>query len=1052
MMASEETRMRPAKLPGSNPGFRRGSVLWFGALLSLPFALLAQTTGMVDGVVTDQSNTPLPGVSVELAGPRLQGVRTTVTTANGVYRFPSVPPGAYTITASLPGLGKVEKKATVTLDATASVTLQLTMTASAEVTVTGQAPIVDTTSTTTGSSYSAKVIDKLPLDRNYAEVVFLQPGTQADFGDTQGRSLGISLYGSTSSENLFLIDGINTNNVLKGMQGKDINSEFIEDVEVKAGGYQAEYGRNTGAVINVITKSGGNEFHGGVFGYYNDTGMRAEPQNGLPPNYDTPQYSQTGDAQFFNYVDSKNVRQEWGMDLGGFLWKDRIWFFGAYNRVQVNQTLQTLDPTNAETFGVQFPNSYVENKYAGKITLNLAQSTTLVGSYFSDAQTQNGVILPPPTSLIAPSYAGRRDTGGPDYGARLNQLFGASGLLSLQYGRHADRYATTPIDPNLQAISDLTVSTSGSYYSSIAGFGQIFGPIDNNHSQREAYVGSFSAYAGNMEIKIGGDYTHESTAGSSYFTGGERLRIRPCLQDGGLNQCDLSRAPIYNNGQPQTLPDGSPNPAYFNGPVFYQHNFYASGTPKDPTLVPAVPFSGGTKRYCGYVQDQWRVIPTLTVNLGLRYDSETYYGDQDPATGRRFKAFSLTNQWAPRLGFTWDFVGDGSSKLYGSIGRFYYAIPTDLNVRVYTASSFAITFNYDPTSIVQDEAAPRNTNFIVGTLLGEPSDRGLKESYEDEATLGVEKALGPSLSIGLKGTYRSLGRTVEDRCDLNYATNPFNNSCGLANPGSSGPVASGYYPTCNGSGNPTDPTSGTCTTTYGSGHPMGTARRYFRGIELMAREQFSNELWAQASFLYSSLEGNYSGAVREATGQTDPGINADFDYYQFENNAFGRLELDRPVQFRLDASYTASFGLSAGLGFYVRSGRPTDQLGYFNQFYTTDLYVTTRGTAGRLPTDYDLNLSLAYDLSVGPVTVTPIIAVLNLLNRQTPNNVDQFFNPNGAFVTDLHSPFYGQAGVEPGTGSCPASASAPCSDNPDYRKITQRINPRLLRVALKITF
>ena len=147
------------------------------------------------------------------------------------------------------------------------------------------------TSTTQGSNYSAKVIDKLPVGRNYADVVFTQPGVQADFGETQGRSLAISIYGSTSSENLFLIDGVNTTNVIKGFQGKDINSEFIQEVEVKTGGYQAEYGRNTGGVINVITKSGGNEFHGGVFGYYNDTGMRADPEI-----VQTPDFSQQGDV------------------------------------------------------------------------------------------------------------------------------------------------------------------------------------------------------------------------------------------------------------------------------------------------------------------------------------------------------------------------------------------------------------------------------------------------------------------------------------------------------------------------------------------------------------------------------------------------------------------------------------------------------------------------------------------------------------------------------------------------------------------------------------
>jgi hypothetical protein len=300
----------------------------------------------------------------------------------------------------------------------------------------------------------------------------------------------------------------------------------------------------------------------------------------------------------------------------------------------------------------------------------------------------------------------------------------------------------------------------------------------------------------------------------------------------------------------------------------------------------------------------------------------------------------------------------------------------------------------------------------------------------------------------LKGTYRTLGRTIEDRCDLNGDIAP--NTCALFNPGGDGQAASGFFPTCNGSANPTDPTAGECSA---SGVPVGDAKRIFRGIEMTARKQFTNQLWAQASFLYSSLKGNYSGAIREASGQTDPGINADYDYYQFTFNAYGNLELDRPHQARIDAVYNAPFGLSVGGQFYVRSGLPISRFGYYNAFYPDLLFLDQRGSNGRTPTDYDMNLSLGYNINVGPVTVTPQAYVYNLFNRQTVNSVDATFNPGGAFVTNPASPFYGQAGVEPGTAAnCPSSASAPCPDNPDYRKANGRNNPRLLRIALKVTF
>ncbi|HKF44037.1 MAG TPA: TonB-dependent receptor, partial [Thermoanaerobaculia bacterium] len=278
----------------------------------------AQTTGNIEGTVTDQSGGALPGVTVELSSPNLQGTRVATTGNDGRFRFISLPPGTYKVTGNLSGFGTVEKTAQVTLDATATVNMQLQLATKEAVTVTGEAPIVDVTSTTTGTNYTAKVIDKLPVGRNYASIVLSQPGVQTDAGETQGRSLALSIYGSTSAENLFLIDGVNTTNVIKGFQGKNINAEFIQEVEVKTGGYQAEYGRNTGGVVNVITKSGGNEFHGDVFGYYNPSSFSANQKFER-----TAPGSQSGDADT-NLVGGGSVindtdRKEAGVDLGGYM-------------------------------------------------------------------------------------------------------------------------------------------------------------------------------------------------------------------------------------------------------------------------------------------------------------------------------------------------------------------------------------------------------------------------------------------------------------------------------------------------------------------------------------------------------------------------------------------------------------------------------------------------------------------------------------------------------------------------------------------------------------
>jgi Carboxypeptidase regulatory-like domain/TonB-dependent Receptor Plug Domain/TonB dependent receptor len=975
--------------------YRFAFVLSVCLLLVAPLAVFGQTTGTIEGQVTDQNGGALPGVTLELSGPNLQGSRTATTDGQGRYRFVSLTPGRYTVTANLSGFGQVQKTATVQLDATANVGLQMSLAAKESVIVSGEAPLVDVTSTTTGSSYTAKVIDKLPVGRNYASIVQSQPGVQTDYGETQGRSLALSVYGATSAENLFIVDGVNTTNVIKGFQGKSLNPEFIQEVEVKTGGYQAEYGRNTGGVINVITKSGGNEFHGDVFGYYNNKSMRSDIKH-----VSTPQFSQTGDVGYGTIIDA-DTRKDYGADVGGYFVKDRIWFFGAYDRLDQNTTYFPIDGARANE---RFPLDFKADTYSGKLTFNVMQGTSIVGTLFADPQTNSGAINTP-HGFNPLSYTGDRKLGGTDWAARANQLFGSFGIFTAQFGQHKDQFSTIPGGLDVIQFSDRTVNPSVA----TGGFGSVFGPTINNKSKRDQAGGALTLYMGPNELKLGGDYQKDNTTGSTFYTGGQLVRILPCSAS---RVCAPGLAPTITNAAGVTLP------------VYYEHFvFTPSGT--DLTPLATAPFNVSTKRNGAYLQDQLRIGKALTINAGIRWDSENVL------KGNGETAFKLNNQWAPRFGFVWDFVGDGTSKLYGSAGRFFYSLPTDLNARVFTANTQLVTFNYSPTDIAQSSAPPtgRTRLIQVGSFDGEPVEKGLKAAYQDELTLGIEKALTPTFSVGMKGTYRNLGRTVEDRCDLDY-TDPaaLGSTCGIFNPGGSGPIANGAIATCDTSSNPADPNAGLCGL---AGVPVGPARRIFRGIEMTARKSFTTNFWAQASYLYSSLRGNYSGAIREASGQTDPGINADYDYNQFLINAYGKLELDRPHQFRIDAVYTAPFGLSVGFQGYIRSGQPKNNLGYYNSFYPDLLYLSQRGYAGREPTEYEANLSLGYNLVIGPVTITPQLYVFNILNRQVETANDD--GVNTVFGT------YTPAGVA-------------VIDNPDYRKTFARSGARLFRGALKITF
>jgi hypothetical protein len=207
--------------------------------------------------------------------------------------------------------------------------------------------------------------------------------------------------------------------------------------------------------------------------------------------------------------------------------------------------------------------------------------------------------------------------------------------------------------------------------------------------------------------------------------------------------------------------------------------------------------------------------------------------------------------------------------------------------------------------------------------------------------------------------------------------------------------------------------------------------------------------------VYSSLRGNYDGGVKQDYVQTDPGITADFDYASFLPNRYGKLYLDRPHNFRLDATYVAPFGLTAGLQFYVQSGPPLNQIGYFNQFYIAQTFLVPLGSADRLPTQYEANLSLAYPIHVGPATVTLQGYVFNLLNKQTVTNVDNNWQISQGLNYPKSSDQYNQLFLAPCTA---AQASDPvgnqCNErnNPNYGKATSRLDPRLFRAAIKISF
>ena len=411
--------------------------------------ILAQTTGSLVGRAADESGGVLPGVTVEAKSPSLQGTRIVVTDGAGRYRITLLPPGQYAVTFTRAGfLSEPKPDVTVSLGNETTLDAVLRPATTAEVFVSGEAPVIDPSSTSLGTNLTGRAVETLPTGRNYSSVVQVVPGISSDADPKNESQSTITVYGSSGAENAFYIDGVNTTGIEYGFQGKELNYEFIQEINVKTGGYEAEYGRSTGAVINVITKSGSNAFHGDAFGYLDDKGLRADPK---------PVVSTGGTIEGFR-------KEDYGADLGGYFWKDRIWFFAAYDRVH-NTTDNLFGDLASQSVSTR-------NLGAGKLTFRLSDSHSVVATVFQDPTTNSGAINDSNHTLNGDplTYEGRLDLGGRDYSVRYEGIFGTHLTVAAQGSRHEERNSVSPATTAGDAVQ---YQDAAANFFQTGGFGRI---------------------------------------------------------------------------------------------------------------------------------------------------------------------------------------------------------------------------------------------------------------------------------------------------------------------------------------------------------------------------------------------------------------------------------------------------------------------------------------------------------------------------------------------------------------------------------------------------
>lgn len=977
-----------------------------GIALIAVFALLApvafaQTTGRIEGRVSGENGDPLPGVTVQISSPALQGERIAVTDAGGNFRFVGLPVGTYNLRASLEGFGIVEQQnINVGLDRTVTLALTLSGQFGDEVTVSGIAPIIDTTSTTAGANFGEDLINDLPTTRTFTGLAFQAPGVV-----TGGLGANPSIGGASAAENRYVIDGLDTTDPAFGTIGTTVPTEFVREVEVKTGGYEAEYGGALGGVINVITKSGGNELEGDLFAYFNDDSLQSE----------TPNVLANGRVLGFEEYD-------FGAAVGGKLIQDRLWYFVAANPSYTDEFIETRG-------GIEHTDELDRLFYSGKLTFQLNPNHQVVASAFGNPTEGNFTIL------NTYGLLGTNDEFGADnYGVTYNGTLGSSlfaeasigvndeAVTSLPYAE-VPRYdivrAGAPVRDFVESF-DCGPAPASDFFSPFSGFttsatclGATFVQENNNRSRDELRAsGTWFGATGTIdhEVKFGGTVRNVEYTDDARYPG--RV-LAPFIAD-SVESGDLVPNFVVDadglRGQRWQLFDATVFGFPFARLIEYQ---------QDST--------GDTDESALFFQDSVRFGDYFSLNLGVRADQFESNGSGSDFTESglaRSLDFDYGDMVAPRVGFTWDVAQNGRSKLYGHFGRFYESVPLDINVRAFGNEIFNFFYFLYPEDGSLPSAQNPGTHFYTYRLgVGTGVDPGIDPMYTEEALVGFEYEVMPNVAVGIKATQRDINNVIEDISvdggHTYFITNPggiftHNPITGEELLGPNGLPAPVTFP---------EPT------------------RDYESLELTLNKRFSNSWQLFGSAVYSKNEGNYGGLFRQDNGQLDPNITSLYDLPDLLIGAFGLLPNDREYQFKLYGSYLWPFRLTTGFYAQYLDGTPISQLGAHSLYGANERFVTPRGTFGRTPDVWSLDLHLQYPIRIGGNELQLIADVFNVTDEEQATAVNQTWTTANQNAAD---PNCGGPGTGPGTA---------CNQgNPLFGTPTAFQTPQTIRLGAKFSF
>jgi hypothetical protein len=1054
------------------------------ALLLTPKAALAQQgAAVLQGTVVDASTKqPVADVVVTLTSPNLQGEQMVVTDSSGLYRIPSLPPGIYTLRLEKEQYRPFSRDG-IQLRADTTIRLNADLLPEAlkgeEVTVVARPPSVDVGSSSTGQNISSDFVRRIPVaapggkgggSRSFEAVAETTPGAMAD-------TYGTSINGTTSPENQYVLDGMSVNNPAFGVVGTPLSMEFIKEVNVISGGYMPEYGRATGGMLNVVTKSGSNEFHGGVFGYYSPgalEGKRSLIRRAGQTVATDPTLGYIGDI---------------GADIGGPIVKDKLWFYVgldfAKTRFNLRRTLNRsrvrpidpapgagvwpyeLDPVAAAAGEQEFiPGS--ESKWAAE-SQQIQAMGKLTFAINQDNKISLAVFATPSTSGGDGKYSINPNNGQPEADPRTTA--GLNGPYNaLAHKRIANAFDTslkwTSAFDNKRLLIDTTLGWHHETGAVLGADGS--GPEDTRNpavlagQQRVAWrrnsVGSSLHQIYDFEPGIANIQSLCDPANgywcpvTTYNTGGPgainrqalnryqgRSILTYLLQGAGHhvikagvdvehNSYDMNKA--FSG---QTFYRESVNGANFQD--YRQYSFLYG--PDQMLLLPFLRNKTSSITAGGFLQDSWSIMDKVTVNVGIRYDAQFMYDSY----GNR--GLNLPNQWSPRLGAIWDPTQSGRAKLFGNYARFYETVPLDMADRSLSGEASAIgrhqaispTRNCSPMVPNQPEglgpclgaanqipigSSPNSLYALAGGGGSIPVDPNVKPQSTDELVAGGEYEILRDARVGLSYTKRWMNYVIEDM-SRDEAQTYF-----LGNPG------------------------------YGVATDFPKPIRNYDAVNLYFTKIFADDWLAQASYTLSYLRGNYAGLFRPETQQLDPNINSDFDLRSLLANRNGPLPGDRTHQIKLygarDWILNPEHHITSGVSLRARSGAPTGYYGSHTLYGLDETFILPRGIGERTPWEFAADLNLSYRFQIDKdKTVQASVDIFNLFNFQAATLTDQRYTASDVLpvIGGRPNPDGSVSGLVHSADGTPFD---PIERNPNFTRPLAYQPPRVFRFGLRTTF